>query len=116
MTTKQELIQFLHQCLFCPPKRKLLKAIQNNQLSTWPGLTAEAVTKYLPNSCPATRGRLRVAVGYVLVAGARSSVGCLRMSQRSERWGVGCLGFGPDGVGGDGDLERSDGMVTCRRM
>eukprot|EP00978_Attheya_sp_CCMP212_P034584 scaffold145516_cov59-Attheya_sp.AAC.1 len=54
MTSKPELIQYLHQCLFCPPKRTLIKAIQNNQLSTWPGLTAEAVTKYLPDSCPAT--------------------------------------------------------------
>eukprot|EP00978_Attheya_sp_CCMP212_P000115 scaffold208_cov63-Attheya_sp.AAC.6 len=27
-------------------------------------------------------GRFRVAVGYVLVAGGRSSVGCLCMSQR----------------------------------
>eukprot|EP00978_Attheya_sp_CCMP212_P012913 scaffold32224_cov58-Attheya_sp.AAC.3 len=53
---------------------------------------------------------LEVAVGCVLVAGARSSVGCLRMSQVSERWGVGCLRFGRDGVGGDDDLERSDGM------
>ena len=32
MTSKQELIQYLHQCLFCPPKRTLIKAIQNNQL------------------------------------------------------------------------------------
>eukprot|EP00978_Attheya_sp_CCMP212_P040823 scaffold226719_cov36-Attheya_sp.AAC.1 len=55
MKTKQELIQFLHQCLFCPPKRTLLKAIKNNQLATtWPGLTTDAVTKYLPDSCPAT--------------------------------------------------------------
>eukprot|EP00978_Attheya_sp_CCMP212_P034661 scaffold146380_cov33-Attheya_sp.AAC.1 len=47
------------------------------------------------------------AVGCVLVAGGRSSVGCLHMSQRSERWGVGCLGFGHDGGVGDGDsLER----------
>jgi hypothetical protein len=54
MTTKQELIQYLHQCLFCPPKRTLLKAIRNRQLATWPGLTIEAVEKYLPASCPAT--------------------------------------------------------------
>ena len=43
MTSKQELIQYLHQCLFCPPKATLIKAIENNQLATWPGLTAEAV-------------------------------------------------------------------------
>eukprot|EP00978_Attheya_sp_CCMP212_P021045 scaffold61041_cov42-Attheya_sp.AAC.1 len=46
MSTKQELIQYLHQSLFCPPpKRTLLKAIKNNQLTTWPGLTKEAVEK-----------------------------------------------------------------------
>ena len=32
----------------------LLKAIKNNQLATWPGLTAEAVQNYLPYSCPTT--------------------------------------------------------------
>ena len=54
LTSKQQLIQYLHQCLFCPPKLTLLKAIKNNQLTTWPGLTAQAVTKYLPETCPAT--------------------------------------------------------------
>ena len=39
---------------FFPPKLTLLKAIKNNQLATWPGLTTEAVQKYLPDSCPAT--------------------------------------------------------------
>jgi hypothetical protein len=46
-------VQFLHQCLFSPPKITLLKAIENNQLATWP-LTAEAVKKYLPDKSPAT--------------------------------------------------------------
>ena len=54
MTSKEELIRYLHQCLFCPPKSTLLKAIKNNQLATWPGLTTEAVQKYPPESCPAT--------------------------------------------------------------
>ena len=50
----EELIQYLHQCLFCPPKRTLIKAIKNQQLLSWPGLTVSAVEKYLPDSCPAT--------------------------------------------------------------
>ena len=54
MTSKEDLIRYLHQCLFCPPKLTLLKAIKKNQLATWPGLTIEAVQKYLPDSCPAT--------------------------------------------------------------
>ena len=53
MSSKEEVIKFLHQCLFCPTKSTLLKAIRNNQLATWIGLTAEAVEKYLPESCPA---------------------------------------------------------------
>ena len=54
MSSKEEVIKFLHQCLFCPPNSTLLKSIRNNQLAIWPGLTAEAVEKYLPESCPAT--------------------------------------------------------------
>ena len=54
MSSKEALIKYLHQCLFCPPKRTLLKAIKNNQLTTWPGLTAKAVERYLPDNAPAT--------------------------------------------------------------
>ena len=54
MTSKEEIIRYLHQCLFCPPKSTLLKAIKNNQLATWPGLTTESVKKYRPDSFPAT--------------------------------------------------------------
>jgi hypothetical protein len=54
MTSKESLIKYLHQCLFSPPKRTLIKAIQNNQFTTWPGLTANAVQQYLPDSSPAT--------------------------------------------------------------
>ena len=53
MSSKEEVIKFLHQCLFCPTKSTLLKAIRNNQLATWAGLTAEAVEYYLPESWPA---------------------------------------------------------------
>ena len=60
MTSKAALIKYLHQCLFCPPKSTLIKAIKNSQLTTWPGLTAEAVEKYLPNNAPATdKGHMR---------------------------------------------------------
>ena len=54
ITSKEDLIQYLHQCLFRPPKRTLIKAIQNNQLTTWPGLTTTAMDKYLPYISPAT--------------------------------------------------------------
>jgi hypothetical protein len=54
MTSKEALIKYLHQCLFSPTKRTLLHAIENKQLTTWPGLTTRAVQKYLPDSAPAT--------------------------------------------------------------
>ena len=53
ITSKGDLIQYLHPCLLCPPKRTIIKAIKNNQLATWPGLTATAVGIYLPDSSPA---------------------------------------------------------------
>jgi hypothetical protein len=53
MTSKDALVKFLHQCLFSPPKRTLVKALDNQQLPTWP-LTKEAVVKYLPDHSPAT--------------------------------------------------------------
>ena len=54
ITSKVDLIQYLHQYLLCPPKQTLVKAIQNNQLSTWPGLTKTVVDKYPPDSSSAT--------------------------------------------------------------
>jgi hypothetical protein len=54
MTSKESLIKYLHQCLFSPPKRTLIKAINNNQFTTWPGLTAKAVQQYLLDNAPAT--------------------------------------------------------------
>ncbi|KAL7533212.1 hypothetical protein ACHAWF_004382, partial [Thalassiosira exigua] len=40
MTSKEALVRFFHQCLFSPPKQMLLKALENEQLPTWP-LTKE---------------------------------------------------------------------------
>ena len=54
ITSKGDLIRYSHQCLLCPPKQTRIKAIQNNQLTTWPGLNATEVDKYLPDSSPAT--------------------------------------------------------------
>ena len=54
MKSKEALIRYLRQCLFSPTKKTLVKAIKNNQLTTWPGLTAEAVLKHLPDSAPST--------------------------------------------------------------
>jgi hypothetical protein len=49
----------LHQCAFSPPPSTWIKAINNNQFASWPGLTAEAVRKYLPDSTATAKGHLR---------------------------------------------------------
>jgi hypothetical protein len=53
-TSKAALIRYLHQALFSPTKATLLNAIRKQQLLTWPGLTADAVRKYLPETSPQT--------------------------------------------------------------
>ena len=56
--TKAELIKYLHQAAFSSSiKATWKKAIKNGQFTTWPGLTAEAVEKYLPHNSPATEQR-----------------------------------------------------------
>ena len=57
MTSKEALIRYLHQCLFSPTKKTLVKAIKYNQLTTWPGLTTDAVHKHLPDLAPETDKR-----------------------------------------------------------
>jgi hypothetical protein len=49
-TTKQDFFTYLHQCLFSPTKATLIKAIHNDQLLGFLGLTAEAVQRFLPVS------------------------------------------------------------------
>ena len=39
MTSKEYIIKYVHQCIFSPTKRTLVKAIENKQLATWPGIT-----------------------------------------------------------------------------
>jgi hypothetical protein len=48
--TKVQLIDFLHRACFSPPISTWTQAIEKNFFATWPGLTANAVRKYLPKS------------------------------------------------------------------
>jgi hypothetical protein len=41
------LVHYLHKALFSPTKFALLQAVKNGHLVTWPGLTEEAIHKYL---------------------------------------------------------------------
>ena len=54
ITSKARPIQYLHQAAFITPKATVLKAVHNNQFVTWPGITVNAVKKYLPDSSPTT--------------------------------------------------------------
>ncbi|KAL7477046.1 hypothetical protein ACHAW6_002863 [Cyclotella cf. meneghiniana] len=58
-TSKAKLIQFLHQCAFSLPPSTWINAINNKHFSSWPGLTADAVRKYLPPSTATAKGRIK---------------------------------------------------------
>ena len=59
MTSKEAPIKYLHQFLFCPTKRTLIKAINNNQFTTWPGLTGHVTTKYLQDAPTTEKGHVK---------------------------------------------------------
>jgi hypothetical protein len=48
--TKAALIDFLHRACFSPPISTWVQAIEDNFSTTWPGLSADAVRKFLPKS------------------------------------------------------------------
>ena len=56
---KQDLARFLHGALFSPRHSTLIKAIKNNFLSTFPGLTESLVKKHLPVSLATEMGHLK---------------------------------------------------------
>ena len=58
-SSKAKLVQFLHQCAFSPPPSTWIKAINNNQFSSWPGLTANAVRRYLPDSTATAKRHMK---------------------------------------------------------
>eukprot|EP00804_Cyclotella_cryptica_P025469 CCRYP_011974-RA/>CCRYP_011974-RA protein AED:0.11 eAED:0.08 QI:0/0/0/0.66/0/0.33/3/0/643 len=58
-SSKAKLIQFLHQCVFSPPPSTWITAINNNQFASWPGLTADAVWHYLPDSIATAKGHMK---------------------------------------------------------
>ena len=57
-STKEELEMYLHQCLCSPPKSELIKAIQNKQLDSIPGLTYDLIAKHLPPSTATEKGHM----------------------------------------------------------
>ncbi|KAL7464464.1 hypothetical protein ACHAXS_004798 [Conticribra weissflogii] len=59
MTLKGDLIHFLHQCAFCPTIPTWIRAINNGQFATRPGLTAAAVKKHMTPSPAADKGHMK---------------------------------------------------------
>jgi hypothetical protein len=57
--TKVQLIDFLHRACFSPPISTWTQAIEKNFFTTWPGLTADAVRKFLPKSLATAKGHLK---------------------------------------------------------
>ena len=57
-SNQSDLIQYIQQCLFSPTTATLIKAINNNQLLSFPGLTSEAVAKHLQPSTATMKGHM----------------------------------------------------------
>lgn len=56
--TKRELVQYLHAACGSPVPSTWIKAIENGNFATWPGLTTALVRKYLPESVATAKGHL----------------------------------------------------------
>ena len=58
MSTLAELAMYHHQMLCLPPKSTLLRAIGNQQLKSFPGLTYELTNKYIPPLIASNKGHM----------------------------------------------------------
>jgi hypothetical protein len=54
----KELTNYIHAAAFSPVKSTWIKAIQNVNFSSWPGLTEDAVQKHLSKSTAPVKGHL----------------------------------------------------------
>ena len=54
----EEHIKYLHQCAFSPTPRTWIQAVKKGHSKTWPGVTVEAIKRYLPKSEATTMGHL----------------------------------------------------------
>ena len=59
ITSKRDLVRYYHQCAFGPAKSTWMRAITNGAFETWPGLSADAVRKYLPDSMGSDKGHMK---------------------------------------------------------
>lgn len=57
--TNKDLITFFHTACCSPVPTTWIKAIENGQFATWPGLTPKLIRKYLPSSEYTAKGHLK---------------------------------------------------------
>ena len=57
--SKQDSILFYHAACFSPTKRTFVEAIKINAFTSWIGLTADLVNKYLPKTEALVKGHIR---------------------------------------------------------
>ena len=58
LSSKREIIAYYHKCILYPATSILIKSIKKGFFVVWPGLTIEAVTKYLPKLFATTQGHI----------------------------------------------------------
>ena len=61
MVTKPDLGMYYHCTAFSPDPTKFISAINNGNFSTWPGLTAELISKHRPKSLATAKGHNKLA-------------------------------------------------------
>ena len=58
--SRQDIAQFHHQALGSPPNASILRVLTKypDELTTFPGLTSELITKHLPPSTATAKGHM----------------------------------------------------------
>ena len=60
MSSKADLIQYMHRFTFIPVVITWTQAIDAGYFSTWPGLTSDLVRKHLPKSLANAKSHLKI--------------------------------------------------------
>ena len=62
MATKPDLAMYYHRADFSPVPTTFISAINNGNFSTWPGITAELISKHLPKSLTTEKCHNKLAI------------------------------------------------------
>ena len=61
MATKPDRAMYYHRAAFSPVPSTFISAINKGNFSTWPGLTAELISKHVPKSLATAKGHNKLA-------------------------------------------------------